>query len=326
MKWYVVRRLGWAGVASYLALTATFVLLVLSPNPGAMQATMNCAAVGEDPEQCRENFEEQHGLDRPVTERYVTYMLNMATLNWGWSHSRSQPVTAAITEAWPYTAQYAIPTPILSTAIASGLGVYSSYRQHSLADFGGAFVSFVGISIPNFWFGLVLILLLSVWLDLLPVYYESLIPAREGWLSPGNLRQLVLPTFVLTSSSLALQMRYTRNQMLEGMNRAFVRVAKAKGAGDYRLLVWHVLRLAAVPLATSFVGVLLSVFWAEAVIVEQIFSIPGIGLLSYQAIIQQDTPLILATTLIPVFLAVVGNLLEDLAQLWLDPRIDYGGR
>jgi peptide/nickel transport system permease protein len=110
------------------------------------------------------------------------------------------------------------------------------------------------------------------------------------------------------------------------MNQEFVKVAKAKGASDYRMLIWHVLRMAAVPLATSFVGVLLGVFWGGTVIIEQIFAIPGLGLLAYNAIINQDTPLVLATTLIPVFIAILGNLLEDLAQIWLDPRIDYGNR
>jgi peptide/nickel transport system permease protein len=326
MKWYVVKRIAWTVVATYLALSATFILLTLSPNPGAMQATMSCAAVGEDPEECRENFKEQRGLDKPVLERYTNYMINMATFNWGWSHSRTQSVTAALSEAWPYSAQYGIPTLILSTIIGYGVGIYSSYKQYSLADYGGAFFSFVGISIPNFWFALVLILLFSVWLNIFPVYYESLVPSEEGWLSVANLEQIVLPTIVLTSSSLAFQMRYTRAQMLEQMNQEYVKVAKAKGASDYRLLIWHVLRMAAVPLATSFVGVLISILWTGSVIIEQIFAIPGIGLMSYQAIIQQDTPLILATTLIPVFIAILGNLAEDLAQIWLDPRIDYGER
>lgn len=326
MRWYVIKRIGWAVVATYLALSATFVLVTLSPNPEMMEATMTCASMGEDPEQCRERVRERNGWDVPVHERYVNYMVNMATFNWGYSDTRSQEVTAAIAEAWPYSAQYGIPTLILSTVIGYGIGIYSSYRQYSLADYGGAFASFVGISIPNFWFALVLIMLVSVWLDLLPVYYQSLVPEQQGWLSTANLKQIVLPTFVLTSSSLAFQMRYTRAQMLEQMHQEFVRVAKAKGAGEYRMLVRHVLRVAAVPLATSFVSVLLSIVWAETVIIEQIFAIPGLGLLSYNAIVEQDTPLLLATTMIPVFLAIFGNLLEDLAQIWLDPRIDYGSR
>jgi peptide/nickel transport system permease protein len=326
MKWYVVKRVAWTLVVTYLALSATFIVLTLSPNPGMMQATMNCASMGQDPEECRERFRERRGLDKPVHERYVNYMLNMATFNWGYSETRNQPVMAAISEAWPYSAQYGIPTLFLSTLIGYGIGIYSSYKQYSLADYGGAFLSFVGISIPNFWFALVSIMIVSVWLDLLPVYYQSLIPERQGWLSWANLRQIILPTIVLTSSSLAFQMRYTRAQMLEQMNKEFVKVAKAKGASDYRMLIWHVLRMAAVPLATSFVSVLLGVFWGGQVIIEQIFAIPGLGLLAFNAIVNQDTPLVLASTLIPVFIAILGNLFEDLAQIWLDPRIDYGSR
>jgi peptide/nickel transport system permease protein len=326
MKWYVVKRIAWTVLATYLALSATFVVLTLSPNQGLMEATMQCAAMSGDTEECRQDYIERNDLDTPVAERYTNYMLNMATLNWGYSDTRNQRVTDAIEEAWPYSAQYAIPTLVLSTLIGYGVGIYSSYKQYSLADYGGAFVSFVGISIPNFWFALVLIMIVSVWLNLLPVYYQSLIPEQQGWLSMANVKQIVLPTVVLTSSSLAFQMRYTRAQMLEHMNQEFVKVAKAKGASNYRMLIWHVLRMAAVPLATSFVGVLLGVTWASAVIIEQIFAIPGIGLMSYNAIVNQDTPLLLATTLIPVFVGIFGNLCEDLAQIWLDPRIDYGDR
>jgi peptide/nickel transport system permease protein len=326
MKWYILKRVLWTFVAMWIALTLTFGLLAASPNQGQMQATMSCAAVGEDPQECKEQFQERNNLDQPVTERYVNYMVNMATLNWGWSESRSQYVIPAILDAWKYSAQYAIPLLFISTVLGYGLGLYSAYKPYSVSDYLASFVGFFGISIPNFWFALVLIILLGTRFEAIPTYYQSGVQVEHGWISIANYQQLILPMIVLLTASLAWQMRYSRAQALEQMNQEFVKVAKAKGASQYRLMIWHVLRMAAVPLSTSFVGVLLSVFWSGTVIIEQIFSIPGLGLMTFTAIVEQDTPLVLATTLITVFLTIIGNLMEDLAYVVLDPRIDYGDR
>ena len=326
MKWYIAKRLLWTFVVAWIALSLTFGLLAASPNQGQMRATMSCAAVGENPEQCREDFRERNNLDQPVTERYMNYMINMVTLNWGWADSRSQHVIPAILSAWPYTAQYAIPVLLISTVVGYGLGLYSAYRPYTKTDYLASFVGFFGISIPNFWFALLLILLLGVPLDFIPTFYNSGVPEQQGWFSIANLKQLIVPSFVLLTASLAFQMRYCRAQAIEQMNQEFVKVAKAKGADDYRLMIWHVLRMAAVPLSTSFVGQLLAIFWGGSVIIEQIFAIPGLGLMSFTALVEQDTPLILGTSLIGVLLAIVGNLLEDIAYVVLDPRIDYGDR
>jgi peptide/nickel transport system permease protein len=326
MKVYIAKRILFAVFAIWIAFSATFFLLEASPNKGAMKATMNCAATGEDPEQCRERYEERRGLDKPVTERYKNYMVNLFTFNWGWSESRSQPVTQAILNAWPYSAQYTIPLIFLSTTIAFALGLYSAYNPYTVTDYLGSFVAFFGISIPNFWFALMMIIVFGVHLDLLPTYYQSTIPENQGWLSWANVEQLLIPMFVLLTAYLAFQMRYVRAQDLEQKNKEFVKVAKSKGASQFRLMLVHVFRNAAAPLAGSFVGMLIGIFWAGSLIIEQIFSIPGLGLLSYTAIVEQDTPLILGNTFVIVLLAVLGNLLEDLAIISLDPRIDYKGR
>lgn len=326
MKWYIAKRLAFTLFATWVALSLTFGMLVASPNEAQMQSVMGCAVAGEDPQECREDFQERQNLDEPISERYKNYMVNMATLNWGWSESRSQYVIPALLDAWKYTAQYAIPVILISTIVGYGLGLYSAYKPYSVSDYFGSFVAFFGISIPNFWFAIVLIMLFAVRIDWLPVYYQSGIPQSMGWFSIANIKQLILPLFVLLTASFAWQMRYSRAQALEQMNQEFVKVAKAKGASQFRLMIWHVLRMAAVPLSTSFVGRLLGIFFAGSVVIEQIFAIPGLGYMAYTAIVEQDTALILAVTLISVFLAIVGNLLEDLAYVFLDPRIDYSGR
>lgn len=332
MSWYVGRRILWAVFATYLALSITFGLLALSPNTGEMEAAMQAASQGSDPGEAREIYRQQRGLDRPVHERYVTYMTNMFTFNWGWSESRNEPVTASISKAWPYSAQYMVPATLLAVVVGYGIGLYSAMNQYTPTDYVGAGIAFFGISIPNFWFAIMLILVFGVWMQdasvlgipldwlSLPTFYQTNAPT---W-SWQNAKQLLLPIAVVSTAAVANQMRYSRAQALEYVNSEFVKVARAKGAGEWHLLIWHVLRVALVPLATILVADFIAILFAGAVIVEFIFQIPGIGMLAYNAILNDDTPLILATTLIPVFLAIIGNLLQDLAYVWLDPRIDYG--
>jgi peptide/nickel transport system permease protein len=149
---------------------------------------------------------------------------------------------------------------------------------------------------------------------------------EHGWVSWQNVRQLLAPVLVLATGAFAGNMRYSRAEALEYVNAEFVKTARAKGASDWRVLLVHILRPAAVPLMTIFIADLLGLLLASSFLVEVIFQIPGLALLGYNAIVNQDTPLVMGTTLIPVLLLLVGNLLQDIAYTVLDPRIDYGDR
>lgn len=334
MRWYVIRRLGWAIFATWLALSITFGLLTISPNSGEMQAAFQAASQGGDVEAAQDIYRQTRGLDKPVAARYVDFVLNMFTLNWGWSTTRSEPVIDAIGSAWPYSVQYILPSTIIAVLAGYAIGLYSALHQYTVTDYLGTFVAFFGISIPNFWFAIMLILVAGVWLQdqsvfgislaavAPPTFYDTSVPLFS-W---RNVHQLVLPVIVVSTGAVAGQMRYSRAQALEYVHSDFVKTARAKGASDWRILIRHVLRVALVPLATILVADVLAILFAGAFITEFIFQIPGIGLMGYKAIINGDTPLIMATTLIPVFIAITGNLLQDLAYVWLDPRIDYGDR
>lgn len=334
MKWYIAKRLLWTVVATYLALSITFGLLAVSPNSGEMQASFAAASQGGDPQAAQEAYRERKNLDEPIVERYKDFMVSMFTFDWGWSTMRKQPVTTAIAEAWPYSAQIMIPTVILAVIVGFGLGLYSALHQHTNLDYGATFVAFFGYSLPNFWFAIMLILIASVWLRgqslfgfslasiAPPTYYDT----NVDFLSLRNLHQLFLPITVMSTAAVAGEMRYARAEALEYVEAEFVKVARAKGAGDWTVLIKHILRVALIPLSTILVFDALALLWAGAFIVEYIFQIPGLGLLSYKAIISQDTALVLATTLIPVFIALIGNLLQDIAYVLLDPRISYGDR
>jgi peptide/nickel transport system permease protein len=254
--------------------------------------------------------------------RYREYMHNMVTLNWGWSQSRSQPVVEAIARALPYTAVYSVPTTILSILLGLAIGLYSATHQYTRADYAATFVAFFGYAIPNFWFGIILLLVFGVQLGWFPVVFDSGAPI----FSLAMARQLVLPVIVLVTGTIAGIMRYSRAEALEYVESAFVKTARSKGADGVRILTRHILRPAAVPLMTILVGDILGIFLAASYLVEVVFGIPGLGQLSYNAILAQDTSLVLGTTLIFTFVSVIGNLVQDVAYTVLDPRIDYGDR
>ncbi|MFT4922754.1 MAG: peptide/nickel transport system permease protein [Haloarculaceae archaeon] len=334
LKWYVVRRVAWALVATWFAVSLTFVLLVSSPTPGADAAAAQAASQGLDPEDARERYLSQRGLDRPIVDQYVDYMTDIFTLDWGYSVSQEEPVLTAIGEGWLFSAQYFIPAVFISVIVGYSIGLYSALNQYTFTDYVGSFIAYFGISIPNFWFAIVLILVAGVWFQQaellgIPLEFLSLrtfYDTGKPIFSVANAKQLILPVIVLSTASIAGQMRYSRAQALEYAESAFVKTARAKGASEWRILTRHVLRVALVPLSTILIVDVLAVLFAGSFIIEAIFQIPGLGRLGLTAIQQQDTPLVLAITLIPVFIAIIGNLLQDLAYVALDPRIDYGDR
>jgi peptide/nickel transport system permease protein len=322
MKWYVARRIAWAIVATYIILSVTFAMLAVAPGNGQTQFAFEAATSGGDPEQARETFDRITGRDEPLLQRYTDYMVNMATLNWGWSFTRNQPVMDALAAAYPYSLMYSVPATLIAIVVGYGIGLYSATHQYTATDYLGTFVAFFGVSIPNFWFGIMLILIFAVQLGWLPSFYST----EAGIWTVQNAKQLILPVIVLSTAAVANNMRYSRAEALEYVTADFVKTARAKGASDWRVLLRHIFRPAMVPLMTIFIADILGLLFAGAYLTEVVFQIPGLALLSFRAIVQQDTPLVMATTLIPVFIAIIGNLLQDIAYTVLDPRIDYGDR
>lgn len=338
MKWYIARRVAWTIFATWFALTVTFGLLALSPDAGEMDAAMRAAQQGGDAEEAQEDYKKRMGTAAPLHERYLNWLAGIVTFNWGWSVTRQQTVLSAIAQAYPYSLQFMLPTILITTVVGYGLGLWGGMHRNQPSDYAGMVIAFFGISIPNFWFAIMLILIAGVWFQdaavlgmalkpfKLPVFYDSDVPTRQGWFSIANIKQLILPIIVLSTASLATQMRYSRAQVLEYVNSDFVKTARAKGGSDAYVLFRHILRVALVPLTNILVGTVLAVFFAGSVIIEFVFQIPGLGALLYKAIINNDTALVLGPTLISTFLIIFGNLIEDLLYTVLDPRVDYGDR
>ncbi|WP_181692820.1 ABC transporter permease [Natronomonas sp. LN261] len=319
---YVVLRVVWAAVVSLVIVTATFVLMAAAPNPAIQEAATQAALEGGDPQQAVERERELRGLDEPLHVRYLDFLTSIYTLEWGWSDHRSQPVTEALVEGLYYTAQYSIPWTVLTVLIGPLVGVYSAANMYSWRDHAATAFAFFGYAIPNFFFGIVLLLLFGVWLDWIPVVYRTDVAV----FSLENARQLALPVFVLVTGSIGAVMRVSRNESAEFRDATFMKTAKAKGVSPFRAYAYHVMRPTLVPLSTTLVSQLLAIFLGSSLLVEVVFGIPGLGRLTFEALVAQDTNLVLGATFVFTFVAVIGNLLEDIAFSVLDPRISYDDR
>jgi len=319
---YVALRLGWAAVVSLVIVTVTFGLLAAAPNPSVQEAATQAALEGGDPQEAVERERQLRGLDEPLHVRYLDFLTSIYTLEWGWSEYRSQPVTTALLDAVWYTAQYSIPWTILTVVLGPLIGVYSAANMYTWRDHAATGFAFFGYAIPNFFFGIILLLIFGVWLEWIPIVYRTDVPP----VSLANARQLAVPVFVLVTGSIGAIMRVARNESAAFQNATFMKTARAKGVSPLRAYAYHVMRPTLVPLSTTLVGQLLAVFLGSSLLVEVVFGIPGLGRLTFNALVAQDTNLVLGSTLLFTFLAVVGNLLEDLAFTVLDPRISYDDR
>lgn len=319
---YIALRVAWAVVVSMIIVTIAFLLISFSPNPEIQDAVRQASLQGENPAEARERIKELRGLDQPLHERYLDFMENVYTLEWGWSDSRNQPVSDAILESLYYTAQYSVPWTILTMLLGPLVGLYSAANMYSWKDHAATGFAFAGWAMPNFFFAIILVLVFGIWLEWIPITYNT----DAAVFSLENARQLFFPIVVLVTGSIAATMRVARNESAEFINADFVKTAKAKGVSPFRAYAYHVMRPTMVPLSTTLVGQLLAVFLGSSLLVEYVFSIPGLGRTSYDALVAQDTNLVLGTVLMFTFIGVVGNLIEDLVFTVLDPRISYDDR
>lgn len=259
----------------------------------------------------------QFGLDRPMYVQYLSWFGSYATAQWGASYSSGEPVAQLIAERVPATLLLMGASFALALIIAVAGGVYSAIRQYSVMDYSITTCSFLGISLPVFWFGLMLQRIFAVRLRWLPVGGFS---GTESWADVP--RHLVLPAVTLAIFIAGRWSRFARAGMLEVLNQDYIRVARAKGLSEYRVTVRHALKNALMPLVTI-VALDLSALVSGAVVTETVFAWPGMGSLLIQSISNVDYPTLLALLMLSSFAIVVSNLLADVAYGAFDPRIVY---
>lgn len=261
---------------------------------------------------------QQYGLDQPLHRQYLVFLGNLIRGDLGTSIQIQQPVLSLILERFPATLWLTGAALAVSVAIGLPVGVLSAVRPYSWVDSLALVGAMVGVAMPNFWLGLVLMLLFSLHLGWLPV------AGMGSWADGAGafLAHLVMPAVTLGSGLAALLTRITRSTMLDVLKSDFVRTARAKGLPERAVVGRHALANAVLPILTV-VGVQLGYLLGGTVVVETIFAWPGIGRLAVNAIWQRDLPLIQGTVLIFAVLFVLTNLVVDLLYAYFDPRVHY---
>ncbi len=265
-----------------------------------------------------------YGLDRPLSAQYFDWVSSVILrFDWGTSLSQQRPVSAALLDALPATTLLAVAGLTLEYTLALLLGVAAARRPGSGLDHAIRIGGLLFFSLPIFWLGLMAILLFSYVWPVLPSSHMMSVDA--DLLGPAGrfldvARHLVLPALVMGFGAAGGTARYVRSRMIEVLGQDYIRTARAKGLSERRVLWVHALRNAAVPIVQIFT-VTLPLVLSSSLLIEVVFSWPGLGLLSFNAILTRDYPLILGTTTFSATLVIVANLAADLLHAWLDPTV-----
>ncbi len=261
-------------------------------------------------QQVLDNLEIKWGLDKPVWEQYLIWLQNVVTGDFGSSITRSgTPVTHIIGEALPYTLTLNVVAITLSIGIAIPLGILAAYKRNSVLDYITTATSTLGVAVPNYWVGLLLIIVFASKLGWLPTYGAS-----AGW------RSYVLPVAVLAFEEMAGLIRVTRGATLEALSTDHVQTARAKGLRERTVMMRHVVRNALLPIVTV-LGYRIAFILSGTIVIETVFAFPGVGQLFSASLFDLDYQVVQAIVLLLALIVVVGNLITDLTYALIDPRI-----
>jgi peptide/nickel transport system permease protein len=330
---YLMRRV--LGTIPVVVLISLLVFLLIHAAPGdPADLLLSDQATPEDVAEARHRW----GLDQPVYVQYLRFFINMLQGDFGTSFRYSDPVITLIGERLPATIELAFVSLLIAVALAVPLGVWAGAKPNSWADNLGSFLGFFGISMPNFWFGIMLILVVAGYLNWLPSSGRSTYGIARGSetgfyivssLLAGNfhaawdgIKHVIMPAIALGTNMMGIIMRVTRSAVLEVMHEDYVRTARAKGVFERNVLWRHVLRNALVPVITVG-GLELGTLLSGSIIVETVFAWPGSGSLLISAIQSRDYPLITGTVIIYTLAFVAINFMIDILYGVVDPRIRF---
>lgn len=313
---YLVRRIGQAVIVILGVVLIVFLLSRLIPG-GEARAVLGVRAT---PQAIRK-FNHANGFTQPIWIQFWHYVIGLPQLHLGYSYKFTQPVWDVIAHRLPKTLVLVGTSIVLALAIAIPLGVIQVVRRHKPSDYALTGFSFVLYAMPAFFLGTLLIVWFSFDTHLLPVSPPSDASPFAVWTDP---KAFILPVVTLAALSIAAFSRYMRSSLLDAMAEDYIRTARAKGASSRRVLYGHALRNALIPIITL-LGLSLPLIVSGAVIVEDLFNYPGMGLLIVQSATNVDIPVVLGTTLVITVATVVGSLAADILYVIVDPRIRYGG-
>jgi peptide/nickel transport system permease protein len=258
----------------------------------------------------------KYGLDQPLIVQYGLWISNIFQGDFGYSHFTNKPVLTTIIERLPVTVELTILSVLLALIIALPLGTIAAIRRNTPIDYGASFFGMLGISIPNFWLGTIMIIVISLTFGLLPS--GGFVPISDGIIA--NVKSLILPVIALGTAVGAVVMRMTRSSMLEIVGQEYIKMARAKGVSNQRLIFKHALKNAFIPIITV-IGIQTGYLLGGSVVIEQIFSLPGLGRLALQAITNRDYALLQGTILFIACTFVLINLIVDIIYGLLNPKI-----
>ncbi len=294
-------------------MTVTFIFMRLLPGD---PVTTLVGSEG-DPAQI-EVIKARLGLDQPVPIQYFYYLRSLATLDFGDSIYKRLPVNDLMVEALPRTISLAIVSFFAGVLIGLPAGIISAIRRYSIWDHGATLIAFIGLAMPGFWLGMILIIVFGVQLNWLPVFgYAPMSDGLWDWL-----RRLILPALATGTGFAAILARQTRSAMLEILSQDYIRTAYAKGLRERVVINRHALRNGLIPVVTV-MGIALAILLNGAVITEIVFGINGLGRLFITSILGRDYPIVQGVILLVAFIFIFMNFLVDMLYALINPRIRY---
>jgi len=310
---YVARRIAQSIVLLILVSIIGFALLHLTPGGPLSQFAntpgMSAAAL--------KRIAHQMGLDKPIPVQYLDWTGHLLRGDWGRSYRDQQPVLTVIASHLWATLELMLSSTFLAVLAGTWIGVLGAVRRYSVADYLATIGAMIALSIPTFWFGLVMIYLFSVWLPWFPSG-DMHQPGDRSFLDYAH--HLVLPCLVLTLVTVATWSRYMRASMLEVVNQDYIRTARAKGLRRRAILVRHALRNALLPMITI-AGLQVPTLLGGALVTETVFTWPGMGRLFLDSLGYRDYPVVMGLLMFTAILVLLGNLIADLLYVVADPRI-----
>ncbi|HEY8656586.1 MAG TPA: ABC transporter permease [Candidatus Limnocylindria bacterium] len=316
MTRYVIRRLLLMLPVAFLVTIMIFALLRLAPGD-----PITIYAGEERDEATLSQLRHEYGLDQPLPVQYVSWLTHALRGDLGRSLRTRQPVTEAILERLPATLELGVAALGLSIVVALVVGTLSAVRRNSPLDLLATGFTLAGVALPNFFLGLILILVFALVLRLLP-------PSGFAPLSAGpvdNIKHLILPAITLATASMAVNMRQVRSSLLDVLDQEYIRTGRAKGLAEGILIRRHALKNALIPVVTI-IGLQVGAILEGAFITETVFSWPGVGKLAVDSIGGRDYPVVQAIVMLSAFSFMLTTLVVDLLYAWLDPRISYARR
>lgn len=315
-----IKRIAIGLLLLFAVLVLCFLLMHLAPGDVADTIAQNSGGLDSE---VMDQIRKDYGLDLPLWQQLLKYLARVVVLDLGHSFYYNQPVTDLIFEKLPATLLLVVSAQIVSITLGVFLGVLASRKPNGVTSHFVTVLSLLGYAAPVFWTGIMLIILFASIIPIFPIgNMVDVSVEREGFAYIIDvLHHLVLPTLTLSSIFLALYSRLARASMLDVLGSDFIRTAQAKGLSEFQVTFKHALRNALLPVVTT-AGLVFSSLMSGAVLVEAVFSWPGLGTLAVQSIIARDTPTILGILFFSSLVVIVANLLTDFVYRIIDPRIN----